>query len=319
VSAALHIVLVVALALVLDRALGDPPNRLHPVAWMGQALDAGRRLLCRGGAGQLLLSGALLPLAVIAMAGWAGSLLADLAVALGPAGLLIEAVVLKSTLSVRDLGRAARGVAAALERDDLEEARRQLGRHLVSRPTAMLDAGQVASGAIESVAENLTDALVAPLTCFVVFGLPGALAYRALNTADTMLGYREGALEYFGKAAARLDDLVNLVPARLAALAIVLAAGRAAGAAWAAMARDHAITASPNAGWTMAAMAGALGVTLHKPGAYRLGGGRPPDAGDIERSARLMGRAAGLAALGLLALRVVIGNARSIEILAMLS
>jgi adenosylcobinamide-phosphate synthase len=189
----------------------------------------------------------------------------------------------------------------------------------VSRPTATLDAGHVASGAIESVAENLTDALVAPVACFVAFGLPGALAYRALNTADTMLGYREGPLEYFGKAAARLDDVANLVPARLAALAIVLAAGVSSAAAWLAMARDHARTASPNAGWTMAAMAGALGVTLHKPAAYRLGRGPMPAAGDIERSIVIARRAAFLAVLGLLVMLIAIEKYRHPVILAILT
>lgn len=302
---ALHATLVVLLAVVLDLALGDPPNRVHPVAWMGRALAVGRRALCHGGPSALLLAGAGLTLGVMAIAAGAGAAVAALAGMLGPGGIALEAVALKSTLSLRDLTRAARSVAAALERSDLDEARALLGFHLVSRPTATLDAGQVASGAIESVAENLTDALVAPVVSFLLFGLPGALAYRALNTADTMLGYREGALQYFGKVAARLDDLANLVPARLAALAIVAAAGVRAPAAYSTMARDHARTASPNAGWTMSAMAGGLGVTLEKPSTYRLGQGRAPDAADVERSVRLMTRAAGLVLLASLAVRVV--------------
>jgi adenosylcobinamide-phosphate synthase len=175
----------------------------------------------------------------------------------------------------------------------------------VSRPTAQLTAGQVASGAIESVAENLTDALVAPAVFFVLLGLPGALAYRALNTADTMLGYREGRLEYFGKVAARLDDVANLLPARIAGLALVVAAGWRMTAAWSTMLRDHASTASPNAGWTMSATAGALGVTLEKPGSYRLGQGRAPRAADIGPSIWLVGRAAALALSGVLAARML--------------
>jgi adenosylcobinamide-phosphate synthase len=308
VPTALHATLVVLLAVVLDWALGDPPNRVHPVAWMGRALAAGRHALSHGGPIALLLSGAGLTLGVMAIAAGAGVAVAALAGLLGPGGIALEAVALKSTLSLRDLARAARSVAAALARSDLDEARARLGFHLVSRPTATLDAGQVASGAIESVAENLTDALVAPVVFFLLFGLPGALAYRAVNTADTMLGYREGALEYFGKVAARLDDLANLVPARLAALAIVAAAGVRAPTAWSTMARDHARTASPNAGWTMSAMAGALGVTLEKPSTYRLGQGHAPDAADVERSIRLMTRAAGLALLASLSARVFVSK-----------
>jgi adenosylcobinamide-phosphate synthase len=319
VAPALHAAVVVVVAIALDLAFGDPPNRLHPVAWIGRALGTGQRRLCRGGPVRLLLGGAALTLGVVVVAAAAGALVRGLSAALGPAGLVLEAAALKSTVSLRGLALAARSVAAALGRGELAQARASLGWHLVSRPTAALDAGQVASGAIESVAENLTDAFVAPVAFFLVLGLPGALAYRALNTADTMLGYREGALEHFGKLAARLDDLANLVPARLAALAIVAAAGPAAGAAWSAMARDHARTSSPNAGWTMAAMAGALGVTLEKPAAYRLGRGPMPDVADIERGIAIAARAAGLALLGMLALTVVSQKTSHHEILAMVS
>ncbi len=318
-SPALHAALVVLLAVGLDRAFGDPPNRWHPVAGIGRALAAGRHRLCRGGRVRLWLSGAGLTLGVTAVAAGAGAVVVLVAAGLGPLGLVLEAVALKATISPRGLSAAARSVGAALARDDLEQARASLAWHLVSRPTAALDAGQVASGAIESVAENLTDALVAPIAFFLVLGLPGALAYRALNTADTMLGYRGGALEYFGKVAARLDDVANLVPARLAALAIVVAAGRSAAPAWSTMARDHARTASPNAGWTMAAMAGALGVTLEKPAAYRLGRGHPCTAADVERSIALATRAGGLALLGMLALRMILENARNPSILALVS
>ena len=302
----LHALLVVVLALALDVAVGDPPSRLHPVAWIGRVLAAGRRALCRGRPAALMLSGAALTLFVMALAAGAGAAVASVAHGLGAAGFVLEGIALKLAVSPGGLARAARSVASALSRGELDTGRARLGLHLVSRPTASLDAGEVASGAIESVAENLTDALVAPIACFLVLGLPGAFAYRALNTADTMLGYREGALEYFGKFAARLDDVANLLPARLAALALVVAAGRRAPAAWAIMLRDRRRTASPNAGWTMSAMAGALGVTLVKPGAYRLGKGSPPDAVDIERGIRLMARAAILAVLVTLALAISI-------------
>ena len=146
---------------------------------------------------------------------------------------------------------------------------------------------------------------MAPLIFFLLFGLPGALAYRALNTADTMLGYRDGALEHFGKVAARLDDLVNLVPAPIAALAFVAAAGRRAPFAWRMMVRDHERTASPNAGWTMAAAAGALGITLEKPSVYRLGEGPLPAGADIERAIRLLMRAAGVVVVALIVVRLI--------------
>ncbi len=213
---------------------------------------------------------------------------------LGLAGLLIEAVVLTCLLSLRGLVSAAREVASHLSRADLVAARRSVGYHLVSRPTAELDTGRVASATVESAAENLTDSLVAPALFFLAGGLAGAAIYRVVNTADAMFGYRAGPLEYFGKIAARLDDLLNVIPARLAGLSLVagaaLVAERGRGAL-ACLRRDRCRTASPNAGWTMSAMAGALGVALEKPGAYRLGAGDLPVAADIERSLRVLGAA----------------------------
>ena len=305
-SPARHAVAVVLLAVAIDLAFGDPPNRWHPVAWIGRALSAGRERLCHGSPTVLFVSGGALTLGVIALAAVAGGLVAMLAHVLGAAGVLVQAVALKSTLALRDLARAARGVASALAANDLAGARTQLGFHLVSRPTAALDSSQVASGAIESMAENFTDAFVAPLLFYLVLGLPGALAYRALNTADTMLGYHDGPLEYFGKLAAKLDDLANLIPAPLAAVAIVAAAGHTARAAWSVMIRDHDRTASPNAGWTMSATAGALHVTLEKPAAYRLGHGRPPTASDIDRSIRLVTLASAIFLTVVMAARLII-------------
>jgi adenosylcobinamide-phosphate synthase len=282
---------VAVLAVALDLALGELANRYHPVAWLGRALAWGHRILCVGRPPWLLASGAALTLTMAALAALAGGLVAALAAHLGVLGLALAAVALKATLSLRALGAAARGVAAALARDDLPEARRLVARDLVSRPTATLDRAGVASATIESVAENLADGFVGPLAFFLVFGLPGAMAYRAINTADSMFGYREGRLEHFGKAAARLDDLLNLVPARIAGLSLVLGArpaGARTAAAWATMRRDARVVASPNAGFPMAAMAGALGVVLTKVGAYRLGDGPPPGLGDITRSIRVI-------------------------------
>jgi adenosylcobinamide-phosphate synthase len=300
VSAGQHAVAVVVLAVALDLALGDPPNALHPVAWIGRLIGLGRRWLCHGRPVVLFLAGGAATLGVVIAAGSAGWSIAWLAGALGAPGLLLEAVALKSMLALRGLAAAGREVAGALERGDLAAARTSVGRHLVSRPTATLRVEQVAAGAIESLAENLTDSFVGPLLFYLAFGLPGAFAYRALNTADSMLGYREGALEYFGKLAARLDDVANLIPARLAALALVVAAGRRAPDACDVMLGDHRLTPSPNAGWTMAAMSGALGVTLAKPGVYSLGRGPEPGVADIARGLALLWRASAIAlAVGL--------------------
>ncbi len=281
----------------LDLAVGDPPNRWHPVAWLGRFIAAGRRRLCVGSPTRLFVHGSALTLAAASLAALGGWGVARLAARAGAAQPFVLGVALWLLLSLRGLFAAAREVGERLAAGDLPGARRALGWHLVSRPTSDLDASEVASGAVESVAENLTDAYAAPLLFFLVFGLPGAALYRAMNTADSMLGYRDGALEHFGKLAARADDALNLVPARLAALAIVLAsaltAADAAGA-WRTLLSDRGATASPNAGWTMSAIAGALGVTLEKRGTYRLGCGRMPDVRDIRRSVIVVAAAAAL-------------------------
>ena len=264
---------------------------MHPVAGMGVLLGAGQRRFARGSRLRLRVAGALLVLGVALAAGMAGWVISGLAATLGLAGLVIEAVALKLMFAVRGLAQAALTVAGDLEVGDIASARRGVGTNLVSRPTFGLDPSGVASAAIESTAENLTDSVLAPLLFYAVFGLAGAAAYRAVNTADAMIGYRDGVLEDFGKVAARLDDVLNLVPARLAAVLVVVAAvvtHASPAGALTTMWREHARTASPNAGWTMAAMAGALGVTLMKVDHYRLGDGRAPTAHDVRRSVRVM-------------------------------
>lgn len=283
----------ILLALLLDHVFGDPPNRLHPVAWMGSALawahrhapKAGHRAQFLYGVG--LVSGGTL---LVAGSGW----LLAWGLQRLPWWLRLpgEALLLKTTLALRGLSRAATAVYEPLVRDNLPDARRQLSWHLVSRDTSTLTAAQVAAATIESVAENTSDGVIAPLCFYVVGGLPAALAYRFVNTADAMLGYRDPQREWLGKASARLDDGLNLLPARLTALLFVLAAwltGSDAHRAWMIWRRDARQTASPNAGHPMSAMAGALGVALEKVEHYNLGAGqRRPTAADIPHSVWLM-------------------------------
>jgi adenosylcobinamide-phosphate synthase len=187
-------------------------------------------------------------------------------------GVVAAAALLKASLSYRQLEDEALAVADLLDQKRLAEAARSL-RALVSRDTSALPPELLVSATVESIAENLSDSVVAPLFSFALCGVPGALAYRVINTLDAMIGYH-GAYENLGKVAARLDDVVNFVPARLTAALLALAAclareeGR--GAITTALAQ-HGRTESPNAGWPMAAMAGALGVELEKVGHYRLG------------------------------------------------
>ncbi len=295
-------------AYLLDLVAGEPPPALHPVVWVGRALDlaeglAGpRRRPAELAAGVLGLGGVCLGAWILA--GRLGKVFKRLP---APAGIVAEALALKPAFAARMLWAEALAVAGLLEAGDLGSARRRV-RSLVSRPTDDLSPALVASAAIESVAENLTDSMVAPFLAYLVGGLSGAYVYRVVNTADARWGYR-GRFEFFGKAAARLDDLLNFIPARLATLALMVA-GRLCGenprAALRTWKGDRRRTASPNAGQTMAAMAGLLGVRLEKPGHYVLGAAfRPPVPADIRRAVRV-GRTAGgvfvavLAGLGLL-------------------
>ncbi len=274
------------LAVALDLGLGEPRGRWHPVGWIGRVLDAGARLAPQGRPWRLLIHGAILVIGAAAAAALAAWLAVASAARWPWLETLLAAVLLKCAFSVRRLFEVVDEVRRALGRGDLAGARGALGTHLVSRPTGSLDEGAAASAAVESLAENLTDSIVAPLCFYLVGGVAGAWAYRVVNTADAMIGYRVGRLEHLGKAAARLDDLLNLIPARIAALAVVAGAwcaGQSPSLAWATLRRDGRLTASPNAGLTMAAMAGALGVTLAKQGHYRLGAGAAPDARAIER------------------------------------
>jgi len=208
----------------------------------------------------------------------------------------VQALLLKPTFAGQALLQAGWRVEAALGAGELTQAREEL-RSLVSRPTARLDAPLVAAAAIESLAENLVDSWLAPLLAYSLFGLSGVYMYRAVNTADAMWGYRTLAFERLGKAAARLDDLLNFVPARLGVLVLCCAAGRRWRTALEAWRRDGRRTASPNAGQSMACVAGAPGVRLEKKGHYVLNSAAPlPDADSIMRARRLVARALWLSA-----------------------
>jgi len=281
------------LALLLDGLLGDPPNRFHPTAWMGSLIHWLMRFRPRQNPPAELIYGILLlsvGITLTTAVGWGIALLA----AQLPiwAEILLNALVLKLVISLRGLNRAARDVQFALQAKNLPEARRLLAWHLVSRDTTQLDRSKVCAAAIESLAENASDGVVAPLFFYALGGLPLALAYRFANTADSMLGYHDSEHEWLGKAPARLDDLLNLIPARLTGLFIILAAflsGMNGLQAWRILWRDSGLTASPNAGIPMSAMAGALGVELEKVDHYMLGKGlRAPESADLLRARRLL-------------------------------
>ena len=305
---------VMLLALLLDQTFGDLPNRWHPVAWMGSAITKARRHAPTTGEATRFAYGAGVTLGGALLTGMTGRTLARLCARLPqPFALLVEAMLLKQTVAMAGLAHAAHEVQAPLVAGDEVEARRQLAWHLVSRDTSTLDSPRIAAAAIESVAENASDGVVAPLFYYAAFGLPGALVYRWLNTIDSLWGHRDPAHEWLGKGGARMDDVANWLPARLTALLLIAAAflrGHAA-QAWRIWRRDARLTASPNAGQPMSAMAGALGVELEKVGHYRLGAGLSlPKPHDISHAVMLM-RLAVVIGLALTGAITLVANLKS--------
>ena len=286
-----------ALGYLADGVLGDP-RRFHPVAGFGQLAGRLERVtyVDRRGAGVRHVAVLVVATAV------AGAGLERMTRHPGRR-LLVTAATTWTVLGGRSLRREAATIAAQLDRDDLAAARRQV-RNLVGRETAGLSADEVARATIESVAENTSDAVVAPLLWGAVAGLPGLLAYRAVNTLDAMIGHRSPRYLRFGWAAARLDDAANWPPARVAGMAAALSAPLVGGSPMTAVRtvrRDAGQHPSPNAGVVEAAFAGALGVRLGGANVYGgavedrgvLGDGRPVAVADIGRANRLAALVAG--------------------------
>jgi adenosylcobinamide-phosphate synthase len=294
---------VLGLALAIDWRLGDPRTAAHPVGWAGRAAEFARRR-APSTARARLRYGVRAPGAILAAFGIAGFAFERGARRLpAPLAFGLEAGALSLTIALASLLRRSAEIEHALDTSDLEAARALVGRHLVSRDARDLDASGVAAATIESLAENLSDGVVAPLLAYAVAGLPGALVYRAANTLDSLWGYRTPEFAELGRHVARLDDALNLVPSRVSAAALVaatllrggsLAEARRAIDVWI---DEGDFTPSPNAGQPIGAMAGALGVELSKEGEYRLGSGLPvPGPRDVARARALVLAAAVLVA-----------------------
>lgn len=255
----------IAAALLMDMLLGDPSWLPHPVGLIGKLIEFADHALWTGHRGQDLRRGGLLVVHVIAVVVVVACALVVMAELLAPAlGAAVAVILAWTTLALRGLDTAAASVQSALERDDLAAARAALPA-LVGRDPASLDHDGIVRAVIESVAENSSDGVIAPLLYLFIGGPAGAMGYKAINTLDSMIGHTDSRYLYFGRCAARLDDLANLIPARLSAGCLVAAAAvlrqRARDAlriCWS-DARRHP---SPNAGFPEAAMAGALGVQL---------------------------------------------------------
>jgi adenosylcobinamide-phosphate synthase len=294
--------------MLIELCVGYPEPLLrafgHPVTWIGSLIARLDRMLNRDGANPNLRRGAGV-IAVLLLLGIVGSLafLLEHTLFRLPFGIFATALVASSLIAQRSLHRHVANVAMALETEDISAGRAAVA-HIVGRDTETLDRAGIARAAIESLAENFSDAIVAPVLWMVIAGLPGAALYKAINTADSMIGHRTPRYAAFGWAAARLDDLVNLPASRFAALLLIAAAALRGDAsaveAWRTVWYDASRHRSPNAGYPEAAVAGALGLSLAGPRVYggvpiddaTMGAGRwNANATDIHRALALYGTA----------------------------
>ena len=251
----------------LDLLVGDPPGWPHPIRLLGRVIEYWEGVWYR----PRVAAGAIFWLAVMGttLIGVLG-LLGAVMILPRMAGAVILTYFVYAGLATRGLHYESRRVEEALARGSLDEARTRLAL-VVGRDTTELGPEEMRRGVIETVAENLADGVVAPMFFTLLLGLPGLFLYKAVNTMDSMVGYKNYRFARFGKVAARADDVLNFLPARLTAFLMVLAAGVAGldpRGAWRILRRDAGNASSPNAGWPEAAMAGALGVRLGGPSTY---------------------------------------------------
>jgi adenosylcobinamide-phosphate synthase len=271
------------LAAAYDILLGEPPAKVHPVVWIGKLIA-----FLRAHAPRSRASGIALAIAVIAVTVLCGHIAVKAAGYIPFLSLFVSAYLFKSTFAIRCLLQVSRDIGRMIDMD-MDEAKTMLPA-LVGRDTSSLSKSQASSAVIESLSENYVDSILSPIFYYLLlaplgYGLEAALAFKAVSTMDSMIGYKTRELREIGFAGARLDDLANFIPARLSILLIALARPSRAGAALRVALRDHGKTPSPNSGWPMAALAGALNIRLEKPCYYvLLDEGRQPKTSDVSRA-----------------------------------
>ncbi len=303
------------LSLLIDVFFREFPGRFHPVVWMGSYINKTSELAdkyeknkARFFAGAAVVLSGLTVFCLPSEFVWQMTAIQPFFIKM--AVMLIVSALIKSSFSLTALLNAGRDIALTLENGQIEQARNLTSRHLVSRDTSELNEGEIAAAVIGSISENFTDSVFAPMFFLVIGGPAAAIGYRFVNTCDSLLGYRNEKLEYLGKFAARFDDVLNFLPARISGLLICLSSSIqkdfSGKRAFSVMLHEHGRTASPNAGWTMAAAAGALDVKLLKIGYYSISDNKElPANSDIIKTLKLIRGAAVicfiLAALALVA------------------
>ena len=277
----LESVVIVAFALLLDFLVGDPKTKYHPTAWIGK-LIASLVPFTKSDSVRKELIGGILLVSVIVVTVCTVLVVLDIGISLLTIDIVslivsiaVGSILLKTTIAIRGMQKHALAVVDAVEKGDLGSARNHLSM-IVKRDTKNLDKNHILSGVLESVSENTVDGITGPLFYYAIFGLPGAFVYRAINTIDSMVGYKTALFKNVGWFGAKCDTVLNYLPSRLTALVMILGA-LILGYNWKEslyiMKRDSRKLESPNAGFPMAALAGALGTRLEKMNYYTIGNG----------------------------------------------
>jgi adenosylcobinamide-phosphate synthase len=284
--------LILLIALLIDAIFGEAPDRAHPTVWMGKVISFLKPRIRNANPANEKIYGVLLALFVMALFAvpaclilfWVRQFLGWLPY------IIVAAILLKMTFAVKCMSKYTLPIADAIEKGDVDEAKSLL-HYIVRRDPATLNERHVISAAVESIAESTTDGVTSPIFFFALLGVPGAFAYRVINTLDSMVGYRDEAHLNIGWFSASLDTAANYVPTRLTALLMAVSAmlvGENWRSSWRIINRDRKNMSSVNAGWTIAAMAGALETQLEKPGSYKLGDGDALSPSHIRRALRMM-------------------------------
>jgi adenosylcobinamide-phosphate synthase len=274
-------IVIVGFALLLDFLIGDPKTKYHPTAWIGKLIAVLVPFTRNNSPKKELFGGILIVFVVVAIVSTLlvaldfGISLLTIDIVSLVVSIAVGSILLKTTIAIRGMQKHALAVVDALEKDDLDSARNHLSM-IVKRNTKHLDKNHISSAVLESVSENTVDGITGPLFYYAIFGLPGAFVYRAINTIDSMVGYKTSLFRNIGWFGANCDTILNYIPSRLTGLVMILSAlilGYNWKESFYIMRRDGKKLESPNAGFPIAALAGALGTKLEKINYYAVGDG----------------------------------------------
>ncbi len=284
----MDILIIIIIAIIIDVIFGELPAKIHPVVWMGKLIDIFKRYLINY---RSKISGIILTLALLVIFTLATYVIIQLSLLNYIVYIFVSSIVLSTTFAIKVLFSSAENIKDDLNHD-IDKARKSMS-YLVSRNTSKLKENEIVSATIETLTENITDSVIAPLFYAFIFGVPGAVAYRVINTLDAMVGYKTPENIEIGWFPAKLDDVANYIPARIAGILVVIAAALLRlnwKNAYKIMLRDARKPDSPNSGYSMAAAAGALGIKLEKIGYYEIGDDLNPLTPDMIIEAILLSK-----------------------------